>query len=210
MGYFFSLAYDRVMAGAEEACLRGWREEVLEGLKGDVLEVGAGTGANLEFYRELESLVISEPDSHMRELLLGRVAASEKSFPVTVSAGSGESIPFGDASFDVVVVTLVLCTVRDLDASLAEIRRVLRPGGELRFIEHVVSEDAGRRRWQKVWNPVWRAVAGGCNTCRDTHAALLKAGFEVESMTRESMRKAVPIVRPSIRGIARLSVSPKR
>jgi len=198
----FARLYDRLMQRTEEACLREWRGELLEGLSGSVLEIGSGTGANLPFYKGLDDLYLHEPDEGMRRVLTERLGNLGLGFPVSVKSGVAESIPFEDGTFDFVVSTLVLCTVLDLHASLGEIRRVLKPGGEFRFIEHVVSEDTGRRRWQEALNPVWKYIAGGCNACRDTERAIVDAGFQIQTITHQSLRKALPIVRPSIRGAA--------
>lgn len=197
------------MAATEEACLRGWRAELLAGVEGDVLEVGAGTGANLAHYGPLvRRLVLAEPDRHMRARLAALVAARPPGVPVEVVDAPAERLPFADATFDAVVSTLVLCSVDDLPATLAELRRVLRPGGRLHFLEHVAATDRpGRLRWQRRLEPVWRRVAGGCRLTRTTGDAIAAAGFEVEDVTRESMRKALPVVRPTVRGRARAPVA---
>lgn len=199
--------YDRVMRGVEEAGLATWRTELFAGLAGDVLEIGAGTGRNLDHYpTTLRRLVLTEPDRHMRAQLDRRFVTSGR--VAQVVDAPAESLPFPDATFDAVVSTLVLCSVADQRASLAEIRRVLRPGGKLVFIEHVAAQGRPRRlRWQHRLEPVWRRVAGNCHLTRQTEQELLAAGFRLESCERASMRKAPPVVRPVIRGIARLAAS---
>lgn len=200
-----ALVYDRLMAPTEEAGLTDWRHELLGDLSGDVLEAGAGTGLNLAHYPPtLDRLVLTEPDPHMRRRLQRALAAAPPLFPAEVGDGSLDALPYGGQSFDAVVATLVLCSVRSPAEALSEVRRVLRPGGRLVFIEHVAATGKPRRlRWQHRLEPVWKRLAGNCHLTRDTEQAIEAAGFEVEHVTRESMRQAMPIVRPSIRGMAR-------
>lgn len=196
--------YDRFMESAEQACLRSWRESLLGGAAGDVLELGAGTGANLRFYTgRVSRLVLTEPDPYMRTRL-ARVVAAHPGGLVEQSSAESEKLPFADASFDTLVSTLVLCTVRDQRAALAEAFRVLKPGGTLLYLEHIAARDnPSRLAWQKRAEPFWKIVAGNCHTARRTDLAILEAGFVVESETYESMRKGLPIYRPTIRGAAR-------
>lgn len=203
MPWLMAKIYDGFMSGPETACLGGWRRELLTGVTGRVLEVGAGTGANLPHYPEGSvDLTLTEPDPHMAELLAPRAAA--RGARVLPDALGSLSLP--DASVDTVVCTLVLCTVDHPDAALADLRRVLRPGGRLIFLEHVAAESGTSRRiWQGRLEPLWKRIAGGCCVTRDTEAAIGRAGFEVEQITRESMRRAPPWVRPTIRGVARVA-----
>jgi len=204
MSWLFSTLYDPFMRSSERACLSDWRAELLQGATGEVLEVGAGTGANVAFYgSDVTRLVLSEPDPHMRARLSRRVAKDD--LPrAAVSAGEAGLLPFDAASFDTVVSTLVLCSVPDLARSLADIRRVLRPGGRLLFLEHVAADDRpDRLAWQRRLEPAWLLVSGNCHLTRRTGQAIRDAGFEVEQEKRESMRKALPFVRASIRGVAR-------
>lgn len=202
MGYVMAAIYDRFMDATEQACLARYRRELLADVEGDVLELGAGTGANLPYYPAgVGRLVLLEPDRHMRDRLRAHVAAAAPE--AEVSDGSAALLPFADASFDVVVSTLVLCSVPHLDESLREVSRVLRPGGRFLFVEHVgADKGTSRRRTQELVDPVWRHLAGGCRLVRDTEDAIVRAGFEVQQIERESLRKALPIVRPSIRGVA--------
>lgn len=204
MSRFVAWIYDRFMEESERACLSAWRGELLRDLSGHVLEVGAGTGANLAHYPTVvDHLVMSEPDPHMRRQLADRVREHGRS-GVELSEGSLERLPLPDASFDAVVGTLVLCSVNDLGRALSEIHRVLKPGGRYAFIEHVAAENnAGRLAWQRRIEPVWRRVAGNCHVTRRTADAIVNAGFELEQIERQSVRKALPWVRPSIRGFAR-------
>ncbi|MHB1518641.1 MAG: class I SAM-dependent methyltransferase [Acidimicrobiales bacterium] len=194
--------YDRMMSGVEEGGLAEWRRTLLDPLAGRVLEIGAGTGANLDRYPEqVTELVLAEPDRHMRSQLLRRVAGSERTVEVIGSAG--EDIPFLEASFDAVVATLVLCSVADQRAVLREIRRVLRPGGEFVFLEHVAcASDPDTLRWQRRIEPLWRLVSGNCHLTRSTEVAISATGFVFVSIEHEGMRRAPAIVRSTIRGTA--------
>ena len=203
MSRLMAAIYDHLMAGTEEACLREWRTDLLQTTSGDVLELGSGTGINLGLYPpSVQRIVYSEPDPHMRSRLEKRLAErpDERAEIMKISA---EELPFEDHSFDGVVCTLVLCTVRNPERSLSEAYRVLRPGGRIYFLEHVIAHDnEARQRWQRRLEPVWRWCADGCHVTRDTAANIEQAGFEIEKLTRASMRKAPSIVRPTIRGTA--------
>lgn len=209
MSWLMARIYDRFMAESEEACLAAWRAQVLRELSGAVLEVGAGTGMNLEHYPAgVDRLVMSEPDRHMRRQLAQRILERGR-HGVELSEGSLEQLPLPDASFDAVVATLVLCSVESPERALSEIRRVLKPGGRFAFLEHVAAENnPGRLVWQHRIEPVWRRVAGNCHVTRRTADDIARAGFELEWIERESTRKALPWVRPSIRGIARRPADP--
>ena len=204
MSFLTAIFYDRFMAKTEEACLREWRHELLRQVNGKVLEVGAGTGANIKFYSaNVTRLVLTEPDKHMRKLLKEQVGNHHLRH-VSVTSGTAERIEADDETFDYIVASLVCCSVKDLNASLGEIRRVLRPGGSLVFLEHVAAADGTtRRRWQNRINPVWKTFMGNCHLNRETEQAIVSEGFEIIQIERESMRKAPPIVRPTIRGIAK-------
>ncbi|MBI3200641.1 MAG: class I SAM-dependent methyltransferase [Myxococcales bacterium] len=199
MSWLLSQIYDPFMRKTERACLGEWRGELLASLAGDVLEIGAGTGANLAHYGDgVTRLVLAEPDPHMRKRL-SRSVAERRARAEIIDAGVA-ALP---DSFDVVVSTLVLCSVPDLDAALAEIRRVLRPGGQLVFIEHVAADDQPERlAWQERLDPLWVRIASGCHLTRRTDQAIERAGLEITSLTRQSLRKALPFVRTSIRGVA--------
>jgi ubiquinone/menaquinone biosynthesis C-methylase UbiE len=201
MSWLMAAVYDRFMKTSEEACLGKWRAELLADLSGEVLEVGAGTGATLPLYpKAVTRLVMAEPDPHMRR----RLREKPRPAGVEVSDASLEKLPFDDRSFDAVVCSLVLCSVRDQKAALAEIARVLRPGGRLVFLEHVAADGKpDRLKWQGRIEPVWKHLMGNCHLTRRTEAAIVAAGLRIERIERESIRKALPIVRPSIRGVAR-------
>jgi len=201
MSWLMAAVYDRFMRGSEEACLSKWRAELLRDLSGEVLEIGAGTGSTLGLYpKAVTRLVMAEPDPSMRAKLL----AKERPAGVEVADASVDALPFKDQSFDAVVSSLVLCSVRDQKAALAEIARVLRPGGRLVFLEHVAADGKpSRLKWQRRIEPVWKHLMGNCHLTRRTEAAIAAAGLDIEQIQRESIRKALPIVRPSIRGTAR-------
>ncbi len=203
MGRLIAAVYDRLTRASEEACLQEWRAGLLRDLEGDVLEVGAGTGLNLPHYpRSLARLVLSEPDRHMRTKLSERVRADGRD-RVEVLDASLEQLPLPDAAFDAVVGTLVLCSVPSLDQAVAEIHRVLRPEGRFVFLEHVAAEDRPRRlKWQRRVEPFWKRISGNCHLSRKTEEAIRAAGFGILEVKRESMRKAWPLVRPTVRGVA--------
>jgi ubiquinone/menaquinone biosynthesis C-methylase UbiE len=202
MSWFMATIYDRFMRDMERACGDAWRKELVTELRGDVLEIGAGTGRNLEHYRGLERLVLAEPDPHMRRRLAEKAAQTSVATSVELVSWGAELIESEAHSFDAVVSTLVLCSVRDVKCSLDEIRRVLRPGGKLVFLEHVAATDPSRLVWQQRAEPLWKLVAGNCHLCRQTEQSIEAAGFRFDRITRESARKALPIVRPTIRGVA--------
>ena len=204
MSWLMAAVYDRFMQGSEQACLADWRAELLRELSGAVLEIGAGTGVTLPHYpKSVTRLVLCEPDPHMRRKLEQKRAAAGAA-RVEVSDASIESLSFAEGSFDAVVCSLVLCSVKDQRAALAEIARVLKPGGRLVFLEHVAAEGKpARLKWQRRIEPVWKHLMGNCHLTRRTEAAIAAAGFHIERIQRESIRKALPIVRPSIRGLAR-------
>jgi ubiquinone/menaquinone biosynthesis C-methylase UbiE len=202
MSRLLAWSYDRLMRASEEACLADWRRELLRDVSGEVLEIGAGTGANLSHYpASLTRLVLAEPDPYMRDRLDRRLRQSGGL--AEISDAPASSLPFPAESFDAVVSTLVLCSVPDPEGALAEIARVLRPGGRLIFLEHVAAEDRPERfKWQRRIEPLWRRVLGNCHITRRTGEAIRAAGFRVEVERRASIRKAAPVARPSIRGIA--------
>lgn len=200
-GRVFAATYDNLLRSTEEAGLGEMRRELLAGAEGRVLELGAGTGVNLDHYPPaVTELVLAEPDPHMVKRLRARLAASPRQ--ATVLEAPAERLPLADGEFDLAVATLVLCTVPDPSAALAELRRVLAPGGRLLLIEHVRSRDARLARWQDRLHGPWRFFGDGCHCNRDTAAALAAAGFETDELESGRMPKAPAIVRPLIRGTA--------
>jgi ubiquinone/menaquinone biosynthesis C-methylase UbiE len=201
----FARFYDRMTAGTERAGLGEMRRELLAPAAGRVLELGAGTGHNLEHYTDaVTELVLTEPDPHMarrlRERLAGDPALTGRTSVVEAPA---EDLPFDDRTFDTVVATLVLCTVEDSHGALTEARRVLVEGGSLLYLEHVRSERPGLARWQDRLERPWGFFAAGCHPNRDTGQQLADAGFWIDRLERGRLPKAPPIVGPLIRGVAR-------
>jgi ubiquinone/menaquinone biosynthesis C-methylase UbiE len=193
-------AYDRLTRKSEEAGMRALRQGLIAGATGRVLEIGAGTGANLAHYNgSVESLVVTEPQPSMLRRL--QRAAHEHAPEAQVLRAPAEDIPFDDGSFDTVVSTLVLCGVDDQPRALREARRVLRPGGRLLFLEHVRSDDPGFARFQDRMNWLNRVVVG-CDCNRPTLATIGASDFEVDRLEHTSMPKAPKFVRPLIVGAA--------
>ncbi|HEY1323321.1 MAG TPA: class I SAM-dependent methyltransferase [Streptosporangiaceae bacterium] len=197
---FFALTYDRQIAKTERAGLRAFRERLLTGLSGDVLEIGGGTGANLPCYGpEVTSLTMTEPQPPMLRRLERAVGEHRPS--ATVLRAPAEDLPFDDHSFDVAVSTLVLCGVDDQPRALRELRRVLRPGGQLVFIEHVRADDAATARLQDRMNWLNRLVVC-CDCNRPTLDSMKSAGFAVTQLEHTVLPKAPKFVRPLILGRA--------
>ena len=187
--HVFAAVYDSSLRRGERAGMADHRRDLLSTASGRVLEIGAGTGLNLPFYPDGVDLVLTEPEAPM---------ARRIDRPVVPA--SAEELPFEDASFDTAVSTLVLCTVNDPERAVGELRRVLRPGGRLLFIEHVRGE--GRlARWQDRLNRPWRRVGNGCNANRDTLAALREGGFAVDARN-DTWRHMPRLIRPIVIGTA--------
>ncbi|MHB8490649.1 MAG: class I SAM-dependent methyltransferase [Solirubrobacteraceae bacterium] len=202
-GPLFASGYDRFSRGAEDAGLREMRRALLASAHGRTLEIGAGTGVNVELYPEAVSeFVLAEPDPHMRGRLDARLAASGRRAEL-LDAGA-EHLPLGDASVDTVVATLVLCTIPDPAGALAEVARVLKPGGRLLFLEHVRSDDPKVARLQDRWERPWGWFGRGCHPNRDTLVAIEASALELERIERDRIPRAPQIVRPLIVGAARL------
>lgn len=200
-GWLFAAAYDRLTAGTEAAGLAERRARLLEQATGRVLEIGAGTGTNIRHYPPaVVALTMAEPEAPMARRLRQRVAKADR--PIDVVEAPAERLPVPEASFDTVVSTLVLCTVGDLPKTLAEIRRVLAPGGRLLFLEHVRSDDPKVAKWQDRLNGLNRIVAHGCNCNRPTLEGIRAAGFSVMSLKHDEIPKAPAFLRPLIVGVA--------
>ena len=197
---FFAATYDRMSAKSEQAGLASHRQLLLAGASGRVLEIGGGTGANLQYYgRGVEALTLTEPEEPMLKRLQRR--ARDEAPNATVLRAPAEDLPFEDASFDTAVSTLVLCGVDDQPRALRELRRVLRPGGRLLFIEHVRSGDADEARFQDRMNGLNRFVVG-CDCNRSTLDSIRAAGFQVTDVQHTVMPKAPRFARPMIVGAA--------
>ena len=198
----FARFFDR-LSKAMEREVGPRREELLAGLSGRVLEVGAGNGINFGHYPpSVREVVALEPEAYLRSK--AELAAQAAPIDVTVQPGLAEELPFAEASFDSAVACLVLCTVRDQSQALAELRRVLKPGGEVRFMEHVRSPRPGKARLQILadGSGIWPCVGGGCHCARDTVAAIRGAGFEVTRVRSIDFGPSWIITNPHVLGAA--------
>ena len=195
----FAATYDRMSRGTEEAGLRAHREALLSQASGRVLEIGAGTGRNLPYYRDDVELTLVEPGEPMLRRLERRL--EEHPRQVELVRAPAEALPFEDGEFDVVVSTLVLCAVEDQATALAEARRVLKPGGTLLFIEHLRSDEPKLARLQDRMNRVNRLVVR-CNCNRSTLDAIRAAGFTIGEVEHGELPKAPRFVRPLAVGAA--------
>jgi ubiquinone/menaquinone biosynthesis C-methylase UbiE len=195
-------AYDPFLALGERRGMGERRRRLLHGARGRVLEIGAGTGLNLEHYPDrLDGLVLSEPDDRMARRLERRLRRSGAA--AAVLRVSAEELPLPSDSVDTVVSTMVLCTVPDPEAALAEIRRVLRPDGRLLFCEHVRSDSSRLSRWQERLARPWRAFADGCRCNQDTEG-LIERALRIDRIERDEWRGMPGLVRPLIVGTASL------
>jgi ubiquinone/menaquinone biosynthesis C-methylase UbiE len=184
------------------------RQALVAGASGDVLEIGFGSGATLPFYdpARVQSLTVVEPSAGMNRRAAARLAQSP--VPVRSVPGAGEKLPFADASFDTVVCCLTLCSVADVGQVLAEVRRVLKPGGCFLYLEHVLSDDAGRRRWQHRLTPVQKVIGVGCHLNRDANAAILAAGLSLDPVPVQGLEPAFGALAPLAPLVAGAAVKP--
>ncbi len=190
--------YDWFNGRTEWRIMRQYRPIIMGQATGRVLEIGIGTGFSLPHYQQADEVIGIEPDPHMLKRAQKRLAGLGLA-NVELRAGRAEALPFEDSSFDAVVASLVLCTVRDVPGSLAEARRVLKPDGTFRFMEHVRNDDSFMGTIQDWITPIWRWLAAGCHANRRTEQAIVAAGFHIE----QSWRLSVPPGQPLIVGIAR-------
>lgn len=171
----------------EKACksseIKEERQRIVPRASGRVLEVGVGSGLNLAFYDPEKVREVVGVDPSQPLLDLARVRAKDVELDTTLQRASAESLPFGGASFDTVVVTYSLCSVADVGRALSEMRRVLRPKGRLLFIEHGLAPEADVARWQRIITPAWRRIGGGCRLDRDVRAELRAAGFTLDDVS---------------------------
>ena len=158
------------------------RREVVPLARGDVFELGCGGGLNQSLYDPAAVTSFAGVDPGEKLLDYAREEAARKGWPADIRQGVGEAIPFADASFDTAVCTFTLCSVDDPARVLAEMHRILRPGGRLLFLEHGRAPDAGVARWQDRLEPIWKPLAGGCHLTRDVTANVERAGFAIEPM----------------------------
>jgi ubiquinone/menaquinone biosynthesis C-methylase UbiE len=157
------------------------REDLVAAARGEVLEIGVGSGLNLPFYpRDLEGLCGIDPSPEL--LARARTQAAWVHFPVSLAQGRAEDLPLDDHSVDSVVMTWTLCSIAEPERALAEIRRVLRPGGSLLFIEHGLAPEAGVQAWQDRLTPLWRKVAGGCHLNRPVDRLIKAAGLRLAEL----------------------------
>ena len=179
----FARMYERISAESERRGTAEHRRRALAGLSGRVIEVGAGNGMNFAHYpASVTEVVAVEPEDHLRAL--AERAAEEALVPVQVVAGHAGALPVEDVSCDAAVLSLVLCSVPDVPQALAEIRRVLKPGGQLRFYEHVRSDKPWFAALEDALTPLWSRLGGGCHLNRDTAAAIRSSGFDIELLHR--------------------------
>lgn len=179
----FARVFARLVALDDRSGQAEHRKEMLDGLSGRVVEVGAGTGANFAHYpAEVTEVVAVEPEPYMQQLAVQ--ASGEVDLEIEVVDSIAEHLPVEDASVDAAVASLVLCSIEDPAASLAEMARVVRPGGELRFYEHVRSVNERSARWQQRVDVIWPHLFGNCHTARDTASMIGDAGWEVVDLRR--------------------------
>jgi ubiquinone/menaquinone biosynthesis C-methylase UbiE len=181
----FARMYERISAESEQRGTAEYRDRALAGLVGHVIELGAGNGMNFAHYPDtVDEVLAVEPEDRLRAL--AEQAARRAPVPVRVVAGHAGALPADDGTYDAAVVSLVLCSVPDVAGALAEIRRVIGPGGKLRFFEHVRSDKPWFGLLQNVVTPLWSPAGGGCHLNRDTAAAIRAAGFHIEQLHRFS------------------------
>src|SRR6478672_3623452 len=200
-GRFFAATYDRFLSRSERDCFAAHRAALLAQASGDVIEIGGGTGANLTHYGPgVASLTVTEPEQPMAKRVQARIA--EHAPEALFVRAPAEDLPFADDSFDTAVSTLVLCTVDDQPRSLRELRRVLRPGGQLLFMEHVRSDEEKLAKLQDRMHGFNVRFAHGCHCNRPTVDTIKAAGFEVGDLEADTIKHAPPFVRPLVVGVA--------
>lgn len=189
--------YDRVIVpwlthvAMQNQEIRRRRAEIVPAARGRVLEIGIGSGLNLPYYRGVESVVGIDPSPRL--LARAKKAATDTGVDVELVEGSAEDLPMPEESFDTVLTTCTLCTIPNAAKALAEMRRVLRPGGRLLFLEHGLSPDPRVRAWQDRLNPLWRRLAGGCNLNRPIDRLIAGAGFHIDALTNEYAKGPRPM-----------------
>lgn len=199
---WFAYFYARFIEPSDKKKMAPLRQFAAGGARGRVLELGAGTGSNLDYYdwAQVESLEMTEPDPFMLQHVAPKLDALAPDARATVRTheAPAEALPFADAEFDCAVVTLVLCSVADLEASLRELRRVLKPGGEMRLIEHVKGSGV-TARVQRLFQPVYGWLSGNCQLSRETETAIRNTGFDLEV----TQRTAIGPLWPAFVGVAK-------
>lgn len=201
---FANVLYPRFRKAAQEHGEDRYREQLLHGLAGRVLELGCGDGAHFRLYPEtVAELVAVEPEENL--LRRAQEAAADARCPIRIVAGFAEALPADDGEFDAAVAALVLCSVDDQQTALAELMRVIRLGGELRFFEHVRADATVHAAAQLTVQPVWSRLGGGCHLARDTEQEIRDAGFEIERCAQFEFAPSFlqKLAGPHILGIAR-------
>lgn len=198
----FAAVYDPLTKPVEATLLQEHREHLVAGLMGTVLDLGAGTGAMFDYFKSAASdgalldLYATEPDPHMRRRAITK--AEDIDLEIEIEARRAESLPYKSKFFDSVIASLVFCTIPDIESALSEIARVLKPTGELRFLEHVQG-DGILGTTQNVVNPVWRHAAAGCNLTRNTEA-IFRAHPDLAVTQIDELDVGIPPIKPFIRG----------
>jgi ubiquinone/menaquinone biosynthesis C-methylase UbiE len=190
--------YDKLTAPSERRWLGEARRQLLSGLAGRVLEIGAGTGANFQHYPPQAQVTAIEPSVHFLKRARAKIATAQAS--IELKEADAQALPFADDYFDAAVATLVFCTIPDPIQALAEVKRVTRGSAPLLTIEHVKARTPGAQLAQNLWNPCQNFIAGGCNVNRDTEAAVRAAGFQVEEV-RELVTELILLPQVLIRAI---------
>ncbi|MDF2947512.1 MAG: type 11 methyltransferase [Bacillales bacterium] len=173
----FAKNYDKAMAPLERKYINAWRKELIHHTSGKVLEIGSGTGINFPLYTKCDEVIALEPNSHMIENSI--VRKNNARVPIKIIQSKAEKLDFPDSYFDTVVITLVLCSVNDMEQVINECKRVLKPNGKLLILEHVKMEQSFLASLQHMLTPVWRRVADGCHLNRDPELLIRNAGFEI-------------------------------
>jgi ubiquinone/menaquinone biosynthesis C-methylase UbiE len=176
----FAALYDRINAANEQKWLGEARRQMLEGRTGNILEIGAGTGANFPYYSPQAQVTAIEPSPHFFKRARRKIASSPAT--INLEVANAQELPFADNTFDASVATLVFCTIPDPLKALVEIQRVTRPCAPLLMIEHVQPSTPGKRLLLNLWNPCQKVLAGGCNVNRDTEATVRDAGWRVDEV----------------------------
>ena len=208
---FLAAIYDPATAFFERTLLRPHREYLVTELDGAVLDIGAGTGAMFPYFDAVADASTefhaTEPDPHMRQQATEK--ANAQTTPIRIESAPAEALPYDDATFDVVIASMVFCTIPKVESAVSEIGRVLKPGGELRFFEHVI-DDGWRARVQSALAPLWKRLAGGCHLTRQTGSRLVAdRSFDVVEINRLNL--GVTPVRPFVRGrLRKRSAGPTR
>ncbi|UTR10280.1 class I SAM-dependent methyltransferase [Evansella sp. LMS18] len=184
MAKWFPAMYDRLMSPLEKRKFRQIRRKLVGKSKGNVLEIGSGTGLNFPYYNDVNGVVAIEPDQQMREISLERAEAAQ--VQIAVISADGQALPFEDNTFDSVVATLVFCTIPDPEKALLEMRRVCKPEGDILFFEHVRAKNRLLQRLQDLATPLWKRICDGCHLNRDTLSEIKKTGLKVTRIEKHN------------------------